>query len=162
MYTALPFFIKDHVGCHLHLRRSYAEWSGLLAAFLPLSMLSNSFGVACDLLVVHLLSMPPERAGACAPGIPDSSNVPHILAVVCIYAAACDLAIADAGFRTTCTGAQNVMVSLFEMAREVHRAFPRNPDTEGLLVLIDFQLARLMAADIQVRKTGSEASVVWQ
>ena len=101
--------------------------------------------------------MPPETAGACAPGIPDSGKpsliVDPILDMVCIHAAACDLAIADPGFRTMGENI-TVMASLHEKTREAHMAFPKLPGTEGVLALIDFQFARLLAADIQVRRVS--------
>ena len=89
------------------------------------------------------------------PGIPDCCEPSHILDIVCTHAAACDLAIADAGFRTTCIGYNiNVMASLYMKAREASETLPRIAGTEGLLALMEFQIARLMATDIQVRRNG--------
>lgn len=124
---------------------------------------------ACPVLVlrvitwfcIQLLPMPPEAAGACAPGVPDSSEL-SLLDIVCIHAAACDLAIADVGFRTICTEDVSVIASLYESPREARRVAPKHPEVEGLLALMDFQVARLMAADIQVRRLGSKSCVMRQ
>ena len=50
----------------------------------------------------------------------------------------------------------SVIGSLYKKALEAHRAFPRVMGTEGLLALMDFQVAQLMATDIQVRRIGCE------
>ena len=56
-------------------------------------------------------------------------------------------------------GRTSVIASLNGMAHEAHRAFPKLPGREGLLALMDFQVARLLATDIQVRRSGSEPRV---
>ena len=135
-----------------------SDYSSVVAA----QHVSSSFSGdnACDQLRTHLISMSPEPAGACAPGIPDCGDPSPILDIVCIHAAACDLAIADVGFRTTCMGENiDVLASLYERAREAHKVLPKIPGTEGLLALMDFQLDRLMAADIQVRRLSPVPSI---
>ena len=56
----------------------------------------------------------------------------------------------------------SVMASLYERAREARRALPKTLEIEGLLALMDFQVARLLAIDIQVRTHGPVPCVVWQ
>ena len=102
-------------------------------------MCVRSSYAACPVLVlrvitwfcIQLLPMPPEAAGACAPGVPDSSEL-SLLDIVCIHAAACDLAIADVGFRTICTEDVSVIASLYESPREARRVAPKHPEVEGL------------------------------
>ena len=99
----------------------------------------------------------PEPAAACAPGIPEPSAV---LDIVCIHAAACDLAIADVGFRNSYYESKlSVMASLMDVTYRAHKIQPKTPDVLGMLALMDFQLTRAMAADIQVRcSCGAAAS----
>ena len=99
----------------------------------------------------HLL----KAAAACAPGTRDNRVLPvPLLDVVCIHAAACDLAIADAGFRSTfIMSSVAVMALLHDKAHKAHKDFPTSPDTEGLHAAMDFQDMRLVAAGVKVRSS---------
>ena len=90
------------------------------------------------------------------PGTPDCgepSLSPPWMDMVCIHAAACDLAIIDEGFRTTVsvpgTGMVAALLILYEQAQSM---WPKNNnEAEGMLLLMDLQFARFMAAGISVR-----------
>ena len=68
--------------------------------------------------------------------------------VVCIVAAACDLAIADAGFKTAVSASGNTLLdSLWGMYHKACSKLPQNvPGREGLLSLMLCQLTRVSAA----------------
>ena len=89
-----------------------------------------------------------------APGFPGPS--PSLLDAACMLAAACDLAIADAGFRaTSIASTANMMAALHELAYQLFRAIPKDlvrgsADPRRLLALMLLQDARLMAAGVQV------------
>ena len=94
---------------------------------------------------------PAEAADACAPGAPNQPPRPF-LDVVCTHAAACDLAIADAGFRSTFVASNvAVMALLHDTAHRARNHYPRSSDTKFLHFLMEFQDIRLMAAGVKVR-----------
>ena len=78
-----------------------------------------------------------------------------MLDVVCMHAAACDVAIADSGFRHMAKpGCGNSLVaSLAAMLNQARKKFPPSAEAERLLALMDFQLARTLAAGMPVRST---------
>ena len=79
---------------------------------------------------------------------PEVEDRASTLDVVCIVAAACDLAIADSGFRTAVNATGEFVVeTLFEMYHKARTRFPRDvPGREGLLSLMLFQLSRVLTA----------------
>ena len=92
-----------------------------------------------------------DAADACVPGAPNQPPRPF-LEVLCTHAAACDLAIADAGFRSAVVASNiTVMALLHTTTSQAHKYYPRNLDTEGWHALMEFQDIRLMAAGVKVR-----------
>ncbi len=97
--------------------------------------------------------MPGIRGGA------EPSPTPK-LDLVCMHAAACDLAIVDEGFRYTVstpgTGMTAALLKLYELAQPER---PNDSEAEGLVLLMDFQFARFMAAGISVRTSLYDSSL---
>ena len=70
----------------------------------------------------------------------------------CVYAAACDVAIADAGFRTDASGADCMMLhTLCHMNQQAQIADAQNPKGDPTLALMDFQFARVLASAKEVK-----------
>ena len=75
-----------------------------------------------------------------------------MLDVVCIHAAACDVAIADESFRHTASpSGVGVVAALLGMLALAHQVFPEGPETERMISLMDFQVSRTLAAWMLVR-----------
>ena len=74
------------------------------------------------------------------------------LDVACVFAAACDLAMADAAFRASVSASGTGLAdSLTTILQKAARYFPRDPETQGLVTLMDCQLTRAEAAGLRVR-----------
>ena len=73
--------------------------------------------------------------------------------LVCTAAAGCDLAIADDKFRLTRDSASGtgMIPALHKMYNRALEEFPMFPETVGLLAIMEFQCARMIAAKLQVR-----------
>ena len=114
-------------------------------------------GSAGCVLPVHLSSCAAVRT----PGIPDCRETALVLDMVCIHVAACDLASAHAGFRTaTSASGDHMMACLCWLSQQANSEMSPNPEAAGLFALMEFQLARVMAAaGIQVRGWGPVAGV---
>ena len=88
-----------------------------------------------------------EQPAACAPGWPTCTDPATTMTAVCVVAAACDLACADAGFRAAASAPGVTMVSaLFELIQRADLELYRDGDAHCLLALMDFQFVRVVAA----------------
>lgn len=72
--------------------------------------------------------------------------------MVCIFCAACDLGIADSGFRAA-TGYTGVgmLASLHALYERTEARFPKTSKTELLFGLMDFQFARLTSSLVRAQ-----------
>ena len=75
-----------------------------------------------------------------------------MLHMACIHAAACDVAIADAGFgfdRPASPSNLDVLASLHGVYKRAEAEFPLGPEAEGLLALMEFETCRLIASRVR-------------
>ena len=89
----------------------------------------------------------------CAPGASAYRDPSRMQDMVCTAAAGCDLAIADDKFRLTKDRASGtgMIPALQAMYRRALQDFPSYPETAGLLAIMEYQSARMIAAKLQVR-----------
>ena len=112
------------------------------------------------LTLITLLGMPIEACCRGCAGFPPRVHHMRELDVACVVAAACDLAVADAGFRESASAAGTPLAgSLNAVRKQAVDEFPRDPETLGLLALMDFQLTRAEAAGGHVRAPTPVLSV---
>ena len=88
-----------------------------------------------------------------APGIPDCADPSPspTLDLVCMHAAACDLAVHDEGFRNTVSRGVGMLAALLTLYNRVLDEWRGEAEAEGLILLMDLQFARYMAACTPVR-----------
>lgn len=89
----------------------------------------------------------------CAPDIPIPTGLPSLLDVLCIFAAACDVAAIDAGFRTRADSASGwpLVSALGRLFEEFIKRYKKAPGSDKILALMGFQLTRVEAVCSQVR-----------
>ena len=84
------------------------------------------------------------------PGFPAFLGASPLLDTACTFTAACDVAIADAGFRGATDSSNLAMVaSLSVMYLRAAAEFPKSPEAAALLALMDFQYGRLQASRVR-------------
>ena len=73
-----------------------------------------------------------------------------MLDVACIYAAACDVAIADLAFWAAGSPATlGMMASLSWVGKRAETKFAKSSEGEGLNALMDLQISRLVASRVR-------------
>ena len=74
----------------------------------------------------------------------------RMLDTACIHAAACDMAIADAGFRAAASPSNlSMMTALCGIFERAEAEFPKGREAAGLLALMDFQFGRLALSTVR-------------
>lgn len=105
----------------------------LLTHLVPLADTSNAAGHA-------------RRSG------PKELSLTQMVDVACIHGAACDVAIADdKAFRTIVSEGTDMMGKLVNLYTYTYRARVHDPWSAGVLLLMNLQFARFMAAGTAVR-----------
>ena len=85
------------------------------------------------------------------PGLPASQASSPLLDVACIYAAACDVAIADTTFWAAARPPSLcMMASLCGIYKRAQTEFAESLEAQSVLALMDFQFYRLLASRVRI------------
>ena len=141
-------------GCHTlkPLHPSRQQWGGTDSAS-PLHNHPEPAASCVPGVDPHPKSWNPctEKAAAPAPGIPRVDGEVPLMEVACAYAAACDVAVADARFRVNMDAeGVTVMHSLGGMCQLLAMEFRSDPKADCARALLDFQFARVLASSQEV------------